>query len=187
MKTREKFYLYAMFLGIFAISSQAWAASQGTLGLTSQGSATISITKNVQARISNISDMTLSNWNVGDAAVVLHSNVCIYSSTGGYKVTATGDTLGLFTIASGLNTILYTVEWNDGGPSSLSDSGTALLPGVMSLTTFSNANTDSSNCGGSSANDNARVIVKIAQLAMHLAPSSSTPYTGTLTMLVTPF
>jgi hypothetical protein len=189
MKTFFKFYkIPAFLLALFFLPTSAYAATQGTLGLTSSGGATISVTKSVQAQISDIQDMTLSNWSVGDPAVTLYSNVCVYSSTGGYKVTATGSGLaGIFTISSSPNVIIYSVAWNDGGAGGLSSTGTSLLPGIPS-TTFSNASTASATCGGGGAsNDTARVIVNIAQLAMDLAPSSATAYTGTLTMLITPF
>ena len=98
----------------------AEAATQGTLGATSTGTANISITKSVQAQISDLSDMTLSSWSIGQGAVTLYSNVCIYSSTGGYKVTATGSgSSNAYTIASGSNTMPYSVAWNAGGAGSL--------------------------------------------------------------------
>ncbi len=68
----------ALFLGV---SYAAEAATQGSLGSTSTGTANISITKSVQAQISDLSDMTLSNWNVGEGAVTLTSNVCVYWMT----------------------------------------------------------------------------------------------------------
>ncbi len=162
------------------------AATQGSTGNTSTGTANISITKAVQARITDISDMTLANWNPGDGAVTLYSDVCIYSSTGSYKVTASGSgLLGIFTINSGLNLIAYSVSWNDGGVGNLSNSGSSLLAGLPSAA-FSNANSSSTDCSGGGGNDNARVIVEVSALAMGLAASSSTPYTGTLTMVVSP-
>lgn len=170
------------------LSSPGFAATQGTLGATSSGTVNISITKSVQAQISNLTDMTLTNWSVGDGAVTLFSNACIYSSTGSYKVTATGSGLAnIFTINSGLNIIPYSVSWNAGGAGNLASSGTTLLPNVIS-STFSNADSGSASCnGGGSANDTARVVVNITQAAMNTAASSSTPYTGTLTMLISPF
>jgi len=166
----------------------ALAATQGTLGATSTGSVNISITKSVQAQISDLSDMTLANWSVGDPAVTLFSNACIYSSTGSYKVTATGSGVAnIFTISSGLNTIPYTVTWNAGGAGSLANTGTALTANVQS-SSFSNANSASATCsGGGASNDTARVIINITQANMNSAASSATPYTGTLTMLITPF
>lgn len=175
-------------LVLLVLAGTANAATQGTLGSTSTGTAQISVTKNVQAQISDIQDMTLSNWSVGDGAVTLTSNVCVYSSTGTYKVTATGSgLLGIYTIGSGLNLIPYTVKWNAGGAGNLADTGTNLTAGIQS-SSFGNASTTSANCsGGGAGNDTARVVVGITQSAMDSAASSPTPYTGTLTMLVTPY
>lgn len=166
----------------------ALSATQGLLGATSTGTANISITKSVQAQITDISDMTLSNWSIGDGDVTLYSNVCVYSSTGSYKVTATGSgLLNIFTINSGLNLIPYTVTWNAGGAGNLANTGTSLITNVQS-STFNNASTASATCGGGgSSNDTARVIVGVSQTLMNAAVSSPTAYTGTLTMLITPY
>ncbi len=176
------------FLLTLLLTTPAFAATQGTLGATSTGTVNISITKSVQAQISDLSDMTLSNWSVGDGAVTLFSNACIYSSTGSYKVTASGSGTGnAFTIASGANTIAYSVTWNAGGQGNLASSGTSLASNVQSAS-FANANTTSATCsGGGAGNDTARVVVGITQANMNAAASSSTPYTGVLTMLISPF
>lgn len=177
--------LLLILLVVFPFPLQA--ATQGTLGLTSTGSASISVTKSVQAQITDIHDMTLANWSIGDGAVTLTSNVCIYSSTGSYKVTATGSGVAnAFTLQSGGNTLIYSVTWNSGGVGNLANTGSLLLSGVQS-TTFSNADTGSATCSGGGANDTARVVVGITNVAMLAAASSATPYTGTLTMLITPF
>ena len=174
-----------LYTALALLPQNGFAASQGTTGSTSTGTASLSITKSLQARISGISDMTLSNWTAGDGAVTLHSDVCIYSSTGGYKVTASGSgLLNIFTINSGLNLLTYTVEWNDGSSGSLTNSGTSLLASLPSGA-FTGANSSATDCGGG-GNVNARVIVNVSALAMGLAASSTTPYTGTLTMVVSP-
>ncbi len=175
-------------LCVLATGFSANAATQGTLGTTSTGSANISITKSVQAQITDLSDMTLANWSIGQGAVTLYSNVCIYSSTGNYKVTATGSgTSNAFTIASGTNTIPYSVTWNSGGAGGLANTGTTLTSGVQSAA-FNNATLASATCnGGGASNDTARVVVGVASTDMTAAASSNTPYTGTLTMLVTPY
>ena len=188
MKSKtSKIASYAL-VGLLASASIAHANTQGALGPTSTGTSNISVTKSVQAQISDISDMTLSNWSVGGGAVTLSSNVCVYSSTGSYKITATGSgTAGGFTIASGSNTIPYSVTWNAGGAGALGNTGTVLSTNVQSVTQ-TNASISSATCGGGGAgNDTARVIVGITSTAMDAAVSSNTPYTGTLTMLVTPF
>lgn len=170
------------------IVSVAHAATQGSLAATSQGSLNISVTKSVQAEISDLSDVTLANWSLGDGNVTLFSNVCIYSSTGNYKITANGSGLaGIFTIASGLNLIPYSVTWNAGGVGNLASTGTSLTANIQS-TGFTTATKTSVNCsGGTAANDTARVVIGIASSDMTSAASSSTAYTGTLTMLVTPY
>jgi hypothetical protein len=171
-----------------SLSLPAFAATQGMLGATSTGTVNLSITKSVQAQISDLSDMTLANWNVGDGAVTLFSNACIYSSTGSYKVTATGSGLAnIFTLSSGLNVLPYTVAWNSGGAGNLASTGTSLNPNLQSGS-FSNANTTSAQCsGGGSGNDTARVVVTVSATNMNSATSSNTPYTGILTMLISPF
>lgn len=186
--TQHKILKSSLMLMALLFTTPVLAATQGTLGATSTGTVNISITKSVQAQISDLSDMTLSNWSVGDSAVTLFSNACIYSSTGSYKVTATGSGSGnAFTVASGANTVPYTVTWNAGGTGNLANTGTSLTTNVQS-TNFTNANTTSATCsGGGSSNDTARVVVNITQANMNSAVSSSTPYTGTLTMLISPF
>lgn len=187
-KSFKTYILAVSSLAALTLPITAQAATQGTLGSTSTGTANISITKSVQAQISDLSDMTVSNWSIGDGAVTLFTNACIYSSTGSYKVTATGSgSLGAFTIASGMNTIPYSVVWNAGGAGNLASTGSSLNTGVQSAT-FGNADTGSATCnGGGAANNTARVVVGITSAAMNAAVSSNTPYTGTLTMLVTPY
>ena len=164
------------------------AATQGSLGSTSTGVANISITKSVQAQISDLTDMALSHWSIGDGAVTLSTNVCVYSSTGNYKVTATGSGLvGAYTINSGLNFIPYSVTWNAGGAGSLASTGTSLTAGLQS-SSFGNASISSATCsGGGASNDTARLVVGITSSAMDSAASSATPYTGSITMLITPY
>ncbi len=167
------------------LATNALAASNGTLGATSTGTVNISITKSMQAQISDITDMVLASWNIGDPAVQLYSNLCIYSSTGNYKVTATGSgTSNAFTISNGTSTIPYSVVWNSGPAGSLASTGTSLTTNTQSGA-FANASMAAANCGGST-NDTARVVVNIPQATMQAAPGSATAYTGTLTMLVTP-
>jgi hypothetical protein len=175
-----------LFLSTLLVSGAAQASTQGTLGATSTGSSNISITKSVQAQITDISDMSAS-WSIGQSAIALYSNVCIYSSTGSYKVTASGSGTGsAFTLASGSNTLPYSVVWNAGGAGNLGTTGTTLSATVQS-TSFTNAGTASATCSGGGANDTARVNVNVLQSDITAASSSATPYTGTLTMLITPF
>ena len=186
MSLRSILRLTSALAVLAAAPSFADAATQGTLGVTSTGIVNLSITKSVQAQISDLTDMTLPNWSIGDPAVQLTSNVCVYSSTGNYRITATGSGLAnIFTLGSGLNLLAYSVTWNAGGAGALGNTGTTLLPGIASPS-FTTASLASVTCGGS-ATDTARVIVGVPQTVMTLAASSNTAYTGTLTLLVTPF
>jgi len=186
--TKSKKLIAVALMAATSLSSSAYAATQGTTGSTSSGSSNITITKPVQAQISDLTDMTLSSWTAGDGAVTLTDNVCVYSSTGSYKVTATGSgASNAFSLASGSNNLPYTVTWNAGGAGALANTGTSLTAGTQS-TGFSNASTTSVNCnGGGTANDTARVVVGITSANMQAAVASTTAYAGTLTMLVTPY
>lgn len=167
-------------------SSTAYAATQGTLGATSTGSITISVTKPQRVKISNLNDLTLASWIDGDGAVTLTDDVCVYSTrpSGAYTIKATGSgTSSAFTIASGLLTIPYTVTWNSGGVGALANTGTTLTTNVTSAT-LNNAATDNQNCAGGSPGDTARLIVGITNANMQSA--SDGVYTGTLTLLVSP-
>jgi len=181
-------FIFTALIGAINFPLASYAASQGTLGATSTGTVNISVTKTVEAQITDIQDMTLPSWSLGDGDVTLYSNVCVYSSTGSYKVTATGSGSGnAFSIASGSNTIPYTVTWNNAGAGGgLSNSGTGLTSTVQS-TNFGNAATTTADCnGGGPTNDTARIILSISNADLTAAMSSSTAYTGTLTMLITP-
>ena len=171
----------------FLLFSECYSATQGTLGATSTGSVNISITKSYQADITDLTDMTYGAWNISNGAVTLTSNVCVYSSTGSYTVAATGSgTSGAFTLGSGGNTVAYSVTWNSGGAGSLANTG-AVLTASAASSTLNNASTTSANCsGGGSSNDTARVIVGITLTNMQNAVTSTTAYTGTLTMIITP-
>ncbi len=184
----EKNSMLAVPVIITLASMPALSAMQGDVGPTSTGSAEISIKKADQARISGIQDLVIADWSIGDGPVKVSSDICIYSSTGSYRVTATGSGSGSsFKITSGSNTLDYTVTWNSGGAGGLNDSGVSLTAGAQSAT-LPNATTTSSDCnGGGPANSTARVIVGVTEPDMIAAASSSTPYTGTLTMVVAPF
>ncbi len=183
-----RMYLLILLLAEINSPLPGHAATQGTLGPTSTGSVNISVTKVVEAQITDISDMTLPSWSIGDGDVTLYSNICVYSSTGSYKVTATGSGAGnAFTLSSGGNDIPYSVTWNSNGTGALDNNGTPLGSNMQS-TDFSNAATTTADCNhGGAGNDTARVIINITDADMTAAMASSTPYSGTITMLITPF
>lgn len=104
-------------------------------------------------------------------------NVCVFSTTRAYRITASGNgTGGAFTLASGANTIPYTVEWDD---VSGATTGTQLTSGTALTGQTTSAIT--TNCGGGT---NATVIVRVSSTDLSGAPVGA--YTGTLTLVVTP-
>ncbi|MBL0319706.1 MAG: hypothetical protein IPP74_10540 [Alphaproteobacteria bacterium] len=180
---------YKMVLALLATivsASQVEAATQGTLGATSTGSLTISVTKPARVKISGLTDLTLASWVDGDGAVTLTNDVCVYSTrpSGAYTVKATGSgTASAFTLSASAVTLPYTVTWNSGGVGALANTGTALTANVTSGT-LNNAATDNSNCAGTTPGNTARIIVGITNANMQAI--SDGVYTGTLTLLVSP-
>jgi len=175
---------------LFVVAAWAWtegyAATRGTLGTSSNGSLNFSVTKPARADISNLSDLNLSGWIVGDGPVMLTEDVCIYSTrpSGGYTVLATGSGSGQdFSLSNGTRTIDYTVAWNAGGVGSLTNSGVSLTSNMVSGG-LTNAATDSSSCSGTIPGPTARLIITISDSVMSSASSGS--YSGTLTLVVTP-
>jgi hypothetical protein len=158
-----------------ALSSQAHAAWQGRLGASSTGSARISISKPVQAHISGLDDIVVAKGPIGSALV---RDFCVYSTTGNYRITATGSgEHGAFTVGSGVHALPYAVALG-----SVGGHGAALSPNAWALT-LSHASTSSDECGKNAART-ARITVQLLPDG-HIGDRHS--YTGTLTMLIAPY
>lgn len=164
----------------------AFCATQGVLGGTSSGSLNFSVSKPARADITNLSDLRLPGWIIGDGPVVMTEDVCVYSTrpSGGYTVRATGSGAGgAFELSNGAHTMNYGVVWNAGGAGNLSNSGETLSHlSVSSAKT--NAATDSSSCSGTTPGPTARLVVNISESEMSASPHGT--YLGILTLLVTP-
>jgi hypothetical protein len=173
-------------MAAIVVAGEALAATQGTLNTTSTGSLNFSVSKPARANITNLTDLQVTGWVIGDGAVTMTEDVCVYSTrpSGGYTVQATGSgTAGAFTLANGAKTIDYTVLWNAGGVGSLSDSGTSLTAAMVSGP-LTHAATDSSTCSGITPGPTARLVVGVTKAEMTGASAGS--YTGTLTLMITP-
>ena len=107
------------------------------------------------------------------------SAACVYRSgpTGSYNITATGNgPANAFTLTDGVNSVNYSVTYDDGsGPSALL-SGVAL--GALNAT---NVDDNCVTAGGT----NGSIEVTVAAVDATGLPAST--YTGTLTLLVAPF
>lgn len=173
-----------VFVGLllYMAPQQAEAASDGSLGPTSTGSFSVSITVPTRVMISKMDDLAFGTWTAsGDMAQ--DDDVCVYTSdaTGRYKVTLTGNgPSGEFQVDDGNSNIAsYQVWWNDekGTVNGVQvSSGTALA----SQTTACTSNSSCSGCGSNSANF--KVKFTSAELSSAIAGS----YTGTLSIVVEP-
>lgn len=135
-------------------------------------------------QISNLSDLTLPVWSLGDPAPQATMDICIYGlnlpALLNYAITVSSSPSG-FNLSNGAQQLPYSLYWSDAGAGSLGSSlGTQLADGVK-LTGRSNHNILLANCGGS---PNARLTLKITQAAMTSIPSGT--YSGTVTLLLTP-
>lgn len=177
--TRPELFLIG---AMTVLSNCGWAATQGTLGATSTGTITITLTIPNRAQISNLTDVAFTNQDPAVAASNAQ-NICVYSNTAtkGYTVTATGNgTANAFTLASGaLAVIPYSVQF---AGTSGQTSGTVLLTGVASTGFTSTA--VSPTCA-SAPLTTASLIIGITPANLQLAQAGAS-YSGILTLLVTP-
>jgi hypothetical protein len=157
-------------------ASNAFAATPGTLGATSQGTLNITLTIDELVQISALDDIALPNYT-GGADITGGGDLCVYSNIGGYQITATGNGANsAFHLIGAGATIPYTVEWADSAGALSGEpmtSGTALINQSGTFTT--------PNCGGL---DNARVMVTVSSTDLAAAPAQD--YAGVLTLLVAP-
>ena len=174
--------LAAAGLACAAMAAPASAATQGSLGATSTGNITITVSVPSRVQITGLTDVAFTNVDPTATATNAQSN-CVWSNTAtkGYTITATGSgTSGAFTLASGsLTPVSYSVQWNQ---STGQTSGTALTASTASSTFNSTATTPT--CTTAPATSSSLVVsISSAQL---LNMASLTTYTGTLTLLVSP-
>jgi spore coat protein U-like protein len=157
-----------------ALPFGAQAANDGTLGSTSTGDFEIIVALQDLVQISRLNDLDFGTY-AGSGNLVGNEAFCVYrNGTGAYQATLTGDgTGGAFTIASGGNTIPYTVSYDDGGGAAAVTTGT-LNTGLM-------GNATAADCG---AADNTTVTITMTEAALQSQPTGT--YQGTLTILIGP-
>lgn len=185
-------FLFAVVLSSASLfPDDAISASDGSLGTDSTGSVDITVTKPVQAKISGMTDMTIASWVIGDGDKALHTDVCIYTTSGDYTVVATGSGASqAFTLTDGvgsgtLHVTPYTVKWDDAGVGAIGVGAGTSLTAANTPAAFSNASVDSADCtGGVAPGKNARINISL--LGADLLKLASGTFTGTLTLLVAP-
>jgi hypothetical protein len=161
-----------------ATVAPAMAATQGSLSSSaSTGTVLITATVNQLVRISALDDIPLGAYS-GTAGLSGSDQLCVYSNTGGYTISAHGSGAGsdfLLVGNSGTATVPYTVQWADAAPA---ETGNSLSVNTAVSQSVSGVNP---TCGGG---NNATVIISVSGEALATAPADS--YSGTLTLTVAP-
>ncbi len=173
---------YGLVLSLLC-ATNVLAASDGSIGATSTGTSTLSLTIPEYVVISGMANFAFGSWN-GGAGLDSNDDIIISGNddqtTPTYKVNIVGSgAASAFTMARSLPvapaaTIAYTVEFNDA-----TGTGGASVTAALDVTGQSGINTDLS-----SSTENANIRVQISQAALRAAPYGT--YGGTLTIVVTP-
>lgn len=162
-----------------ANTAPAMAATDGTFGSTSLGSVSISATVPGRVKLTKLSNVTFSSVDPS-VAVSNAQSVCVWSNTAGRKYTIKASGSGssdAFTLTDGTDSVPYTVQWAQTAGQS---TGLAMTAGTDLTDQSSSAVTQDCVAGNS-----ASLIVGIASPDLQ-GMTASTPYTGTLTLLVSP-
>ena len=130
-------------------------------------------------RITGFTDFTFGTWSGSGDLVLYDGSLCVYDSGGGqYKITITGSgSGGAYTIASGANTLAYTVGFK--ASSGTGGTFTAMTSGTRK--NFTPPNTASETCGGVY---NAALRLTFAAASLSAAVPGS--YSGSVTVLLEP-
>lgn len=161
------------------LPTHAYAATDGSLGSSSEGSTYVTLSIPNIVRISGISDLSFGAYG-GSGSPSLDDDICIYenNTSGTYKVTAHGSgTSSAFTVTDGSNLIAYAVRFNN------VTGTTSNFPLTTNVTssTLSGANSASQTCGGG---NNANFQVTLQKADLLKVPAGT--YSGTLTLVIEP-
>ena len=178
MKTRILFAgIATCLLALGSVST--YAASDGTLGFTSQGSVDITLGVGDRVQISGLNDIALGQWS-GTGALTGDEELCVYSSTSKYQITVSGNASNTFALsAGGSTTIPYSVSWLDDP----NDATNANYRGVTEGSPLTGNVGDSNyyTCNGAI---NATLRIYISEANLQAAAAGN--YSDTLTINVSP-
>jgi len=169
----------ALAIGVATAGAPALGASDGNLGASSLGELDVTLTIPQLVRISDLDDIDLGTF--AGSGLSGSDNVCVWSTTRAYAITASGDgTGGSFTLtgATSGSTLAYTLQWAE---SAGAGSGAAMTSGQAIGGRSTTATSPTCN-GGTSLN--ATVLVAVSDTALGAAVADT--YTGTVTLLVEP-
>ena len=176
---RNKILAVAMAVAGVAFSGASVAATQGTVGATSSGSVVINATIPKLIRITGLANITMVlpapvDDDLGYTAAATGSSPACVRQNGGtatYGILATSANTA-FELANGaLAPVPYTLTW-----------GGAALAYNTALTAQTPDSTTLGACGAVAD----KLEVSISAADLNDAEGSSTPYTDTVTLVVTP-
>jgi len=155
------------------LSLYTHAATDGTLGSTSEGTSIITIIKEDAVLITDVDDLFLGTSGALFQNQVNADAVCVYSSTGSYNLTVTTSN-GSFSLQSGTTTtaIPYGLEW-------ITDTATSVIYNNPIIGLIGDSL--SINCNGTS---NAIFQITVTPADFNAADPGN--YQDTLTLLVAP-
>ena len=171
------FFLLLLTVIIFFRSIVVFAATDGTLGATSTGDLSMSLSIPNLAKLTDVADLNFGTYS-GSGNPAQDDDVCVYTNnpSGQYKVTAKGSGAAFaFTMTNGTQTIPYSVKWNTVSGTNLNFALTA----NTQTTTLSGANTTSQTCAGLK---NANFQVTMTRAAVLSVPAGT--YTAILTLII---
>jgi hypothetical protein len=164
-----------LFLGFIRCAA---AASDGTVGATSTGTANLSISIPGFVIIKGVANISLGTWS-GSGDLSANDNVCVYTNLGTakYRVTATGNgSSNAFTVSATGNSLPYKVYWNQ----VTGTTGQVELTSGQVLLNQTTSNNSSSACAADTAN------FQITILSSDLLAARPGAYTGNVTFLIEP-
>src|SRR5687768_18460721 len=152
-------------------ASGAEAATQGSMGASSTGSISISVSLPVRASISGLSDVVFDGPR-GSTSARASQDLCVWSNSSArsYTVVATGSgSAGAFELSNGVRTVGYTVEWSSRAAPGSGDrvSSDAAMANLAAVAT-------EADCKAGGATGNLIVALDRAQLE---AVEPGAPYT----------
>ena len=176
------FFFTALTCCVFLGCNSIFAANQGRLGATSTGDVNIDLVLGSRVQLSGLSDINFGDWD-GQSNLIDFDDVCIFSTSSKYQITATGNggssgkDFAIKNYDSGDN-IPYLAAWND---QAYTNSNYVQLTSDVTLENQTGADNINIDCNGV---DNARLILFFGSNALSQAYAGE--YSGILTVAIAP-
>lgn len=176
MSVRRAWHRGAWLAAAMALTAAAPAAAAGPQ---------ISLSIGILAQLTNLSDITFASV-APETNAVNSQNVCAWTNalSRGYTILATGSGTGsAFTLATTggtIKTVAYTVGWAN---TANAGSTTALSANTTSGSFTTAAQTPTCTLAGPAASATLQIVIPSANL---LTMTASAPYTGSLTLTISP-